>query len=454
MIQKASVKPRQLRPQLIIAFCLMSVIPILALLNFIFPSFLPKEGSGLVIISSIVLSIFGFFVIKKIVDSIIQLNQDVKSIACGELSRKIDVGGEGEIGELSQALNQLSHHIKDNMDELKIYGERTKDINCTINKQVVALSGVLQIGSLISAKTDLKDIFETVVSRLGQVSASPCSFIVLRSCGRFDIVAHFGLKDGALIEARSPANEHVFNSFLSARSSVLLDEKDRAREKVDLLKLLGAKSALIQPIVTHGEPKGLLGIVNFSDPSAYTQDDAEYMDVFVKQLSIAIDNDYLVKKVEDLEVKDALTELYNRRYIVDRLDEEILRAMSHQRPCAFIALKLKNLKGLFERSGELAVEELLKKVAGVIKDNFGELDRAGRINYDEFGIILSERNKKQAQELAEQIRSKLAANFPGGNDLKKQDIAVAVVENPVDGEDSSALLDKAEKLINNQEKIT
>ncbi|HQP91857.1 MAG TPA: sensor domain-containing diguanylate cyclase, partial [Candidatus Omnitrophota bacterium] len=338
----------------------------------------------------------------------------------------------------------LSHHIKDNMDELKIYGERTKDINAKINKQVVALSGVLQIGNLISAKTELKDVFETVVSRLGQVTGSSCSFILLKEDSKFEIAAHFGLKDSFFLAAGSPSGEFIFNSFISSGRAVIIDEKDRMREKENLLKLLEAKVAIVEPIFAHGEPRGLLGIAR-TEGEHYSQDDAELMDVYIKQLNIAIENDFLSRKVQDLEIKDTLTGLYNRRYIIDRLDEEILRAISHQRPCALMVLKIRNIKDLFDSLGEAAVEDVLKNVSNVIKDSFGELDRAGRINYDEFGIILAERNKKQAQELAENIKNKIVSGITGVNRLKKQDVSVCVVENPVDGEDSKSLLEKAEK---------
>lgn len=438
-----SIKSRSLRPQLFIAFCLMSVIPILVLLNFIFPSIFAQMDKGLIIGIVIILSLFGFVVIKRIVDSIIILNSEVRNIAGGELSHSIPVSREDEIGELSQALNQLTHHIRDNMDELKIYGERTKDINIKINKQVVALNGVLQIGNLISAKTALKDIFDATVARLVQVAEATCAFIILKEGDRFEVVAHSGLSGDCVVAANSPANDYILTPLVSAKAIVKLEVKDLPTQRGGLLKLFNVKNALIHPLEFHGQQQGLLGITSPSEAVSYGQDDADLLDVFAKQLIIAIENDYLAKKVQDLEIKDGLTDLYNRRYMLARLDEEILRAISHQQPCSLVLLQIKDLKGLSEKSGELAVEELLRRAAEVLKANVREFDRVGRVEFDIFGIVLPETNKKQAQEFCQQIRARVVQTLAVSGVIDKEQIIVSCAENPIDGADSATLMEKA-----------
>lgn len=438
-----SIKSRSLRPQLFIAFCLMSVIPILVLLNFIFPSIFVQMDKGLITGIVIVLSLFGFVVIKRIVDSIIFLNTEVRNIAGGELSHSIPVSREDEIGELSQALNQLTHHIRDNMDELKIYGERTKDINVKINKQVVALNGVLQIGNLVSAKTALKDIFDATVARLVQVADATCAFVILKEGSRLEVVAHSGLSGDCVVAAKSPANEYILTPFVSAQGIVKLEIQDLPTQKGGLLKLFNAKNALVHPLAIHGEPQGFLGIATSADNVSYGQDDADLLDVFAKQLIIAIENDYLAKKVEDLEIKDSLTDLYNKRYMLTRLDEEILRAISHQQPCSFILLQIRDLKGLAEKSGELAVEGLLRRAAEVLKTNVREFDRVGRMEFDMFGLVLPETNKKQAQEFSQQIKARVVSALTVSGVIDKEQVIVSCAENPIDGADSAILMEKA-----------
>jgi diguanylate cyclase (GGDEF)-like protein len=446
MAKKMSILSRSLRPQLGIAFCLMSVIPILTLCNLIFPSFFLRAHLGAVVAVVVLLSVSGLFIVKRIIDSIILLNSEVKSIAGGELSQTVNASRDDEIGELGAALNHLTHHIKDNMDELKIYGERTKDINSKINKQVVALSGVLQIGNLISSKTNLQDVFDIAVSRLAQVTNSSSGFVILERAAGFEVAAQYGLKADAVEAVEFAAQAPVLKSLLSVRGGLRIMSRDQEAHQGALLKILGAKNALITPLLILGRAEGFLGIAHSADLE-YSEEDVELLNVFSRQMVIAIENDRLSKKVEDLEIIDALTGLYNRRYIIDRLDEEIMRAIFHQRPCAFIVLKMRGLASLADNSGEEAVEETLRKVAELLKMNLGEFDRAARMGSDEFALVLPEKNKRRAEDVARELKNKV--NFALGVDKASKDsgTAVAVVENPIDGTDAATLLEKAQKLL-------
>lgn len=443
--KKISITSRPLRLQLIIAFCLMSVIPLLALLNFIFPSLFPKAPLGVVIVVVMILMALGFVLIKRIIDSILEITSEVKIIAKGELSRKIDIVRDDEIGELSSALNQLTQRIKNHMDELNIYGERTKDINLQVNKQVIALSGLLQISNLIAKGAELKDIFEITMARLAQVANSSQAFLVFQNEENFSVKAQFGLSDEALSDIESSGNTYLFKGICSDKPFLKIDKISSDVAAGELLRVLKVKNVLVYPIMVQKKFKGLLGMGNHVSDFEYTGDDVELLNIFAKQLAIAVENDLLVHRVEDLEVRDSLTGLYNRRYITARLEEEVLRAISHQWPCAFIIVKIKNLKDIQFQSGEQTVEEDLKKVAAELKACGGEIDRVGRIGNDEFGIVLPEKNKRRAQDLALVIKDKVESVFAGVERRKKPEIQTSVVENPIDGTDAVSLIEKAKK---------
>jgi diguanylate cyclase (GGDEF)-like protein len=447
LARKMSIASRALRPQLAIAFCLMSVIPILALLNFIFPSFLPRNFFETIIITIITLSLFGFLIIKRIVDPIIKINSEIKVIASGELSHKIDIDREDEIGEISEALNQLTQNIKSNMDELKIYGERTKDINVQINKQVIALNGLLQISNLISKGMDLKDIFEATISRLAQMSSSSAVFLLSKKENGFQIVNHYGLSEDVLAAATDPTNAYLFNNLFVKKPYAKTERPVLAGNLEELPKVLKIKNILTCPVMVQGGVWGILGVGNQLYSFRYSEDDIELVNIFSKHLSIAVENDFLVRKVKELEIKDPLTGLYNRRYILSRFNEEILRAISHQKPCSFIIIKIANMQDLRLQFGEAAYESLLREIAQLLKTCLGEMDRAGRMEDDEFSVILPERNKRQAQSITSQINDKIQLAFNKEGLERRPVVNLSVVENPIDGADSSFLIQKAKELI-------
>src|SRR3989338_8062441 len=113
-------------------------------------------------------------------------------------------------------------------------------------------------------------------------------------------------------------------------------------------------------------------------------------------MTIAIENDLLMKKTEELTITDDLTDLYNKAYIMSRLEEEIKRAIFYQRPCSFIIFNIDNFKAFREANGELVGEEVIKKVAKFIKDNADPIGKVARIGGDEFAMLLPEKNKRGA----------------------------------------------------------
>jgi diguanylate cyclase (GGDEF)-like protein len=84
----------------------------------------------------------------------------------------------------------------------------------------------------------------------------------------------------------------------------------------------------------------------------------------------------------------------------------------------------------------------------LINDSVSEIDRVGRIGDDVFAVILPEKNKRQAQEIAENIRQKVESAYSEHYEAEKRvTISAAVSENPLDGITSDELIKKAEELL-------
>lgn len=137
-----------------------------------------------------------------------------------------------------------------------------------------------------------------------------------------------------------------------------------------------------------------------------------------------------LEKIEELTIIDEQTNLYNQRYIKERLNEEIERAISFQHPCSLIFLKIDR----FEQYGE----SILVDIVLLLKRNVDNIDKVGRFESEEFVLILPEKSKKKAIEIAEKIKDDIDA-------LKKGlSVGLGVSSNPLDGNSGEGLLNKAE----------
>ena len=97
------------------------------------------------------------------------------------------------------------------------------------------------------------------------------------------------------------------------------------------------------------------------------------------------------------------------------------------------------------KQGVLVAEDILKKVADLAKIQAKNFDRVGRVDDGDFGIVLPERNKRQAQEFAVQIEEKAREVFLSAPETHRPTFWTCVVENPIDGMDAAALLGRVKE---------
>lgn len=445
MAKIASLYSRGIKYKLTIAICLISIIPILACLNYIFPSvftgFVSKANLPLVILILFFIIVLGIRVIKQIIDPLVALSRDAKLIAGGDIHRRVEIESDDEVGQVGQALNQLTAKIKESMNELKGYGTKTAQINLEIQKRIVAMSGMLQLSDLISRPASLEEIANLCVEKLQGLAGSSLGFFLRIEDGNMALKSAYGMPHGLSASINLSGNSESVEHILKKHTASILDAKNQNASCSALASCLKVNNLLCLPIYLRQKPAGILGVGNREEGFVYTKDDRELLDIFAKQLTIALENDFLLHAVEKLEIRDALTGLYSEEYINGRLDEEIKRAIIYQRPCAFILLAISNFSSYQKAYGQLASEAVLKKVASCLVNSFQGVERAGRFGDYEFAVIAPEINKRQAENLAENLQIRI------GQLLKEESktdmslsLSAAVAENPLDGISSTELI--------------
>jgi len=449
--KKVSFNSMSIRRKMIISFALMSIIPLLMLLNYLFPnSALQVANSVIIFLITLTLVIFGFLTIKHIFDSVSQISAEAKAIASGDYERRVTVTGQDEVGDLSNALNNLTDQIRRNMDELREYEIKTRKINIGIHKRMIVLSGLLQISASISKGAGLDEVMHSVVEYARQLANSSTCFILFRNeQGTLNIRAFNGGKQD-ILKDKSIKLSGVLSRAAASKESLIIDSRNKVppKEYEDFKNNFGINNCLCIPIYSRGEILGFLCIGNDEKDFFYGEDDSELLGIFAKQIAIAVENERLSRRVTQLEIKDSLTGLFNERFIRSRLDEEIKRALIYQRPCGFILLEVDGFARLHKEFGELVVENILKKITSLFKDSVSNIDRVARFGDNQFAIVLPEKNKRKCQEVAEYIRKKVEFAFSEESDIRRRvTISGGISENPIDGTSADELIDKASKAV-------
>ncbi len=452
--------PRGVRLKLLWSFLLMSAVPLVMLLLVAgwfafptarefyhlerwFPLITDPTGSvwwllGLLALTIVVSLLGGLYLTVKLVEPVIQISHDAKQLA-REAHEEPSSGPSDELVDLTSALNRLTTKIRDNMTELKQFGERTNQINLEIHKRVIMFSGLLQVGELISNGTELDVVLDLVVEKLAVLDDKSFSFLCLQPLEDFPLT----LRRAHQLDVKQ-LNQLVFES-----SEAVIDEAHAPTEEMqEVWEQLGRPNLILQPVIVRNRHVGLLGLGNHRAAATWPAERLDLVSVFVKQTSIAIENELLMRKTKALAIRDELTGVYNEGYIRQRLSEEIQRAVMYQRPCAFAMFSIQGFQGYRQRRGEPEAERAMKKIARLIQDSVSEIDRVGRFNGNEIVIVLPERNKRQALDLVEEVRQRVALAFAGTSELEDRLTLVGgVSENPLDGIDAEELIEKAGSMI-------
>ena len=110
----------------------------------------------------------------------------------------------------------------------------------------------------------------------------------------------------------------------------------------------------------------------------------------------------------DLAYRDPLTGLWNRRYLDERLREEIERALRQDDPrFSVLLVDLNDFKRINDEHGHGTGDECLKFVARFLESHLRDHDICCRTGGDEFTVILPEANAQGAERLIRRLREQL-----------------------------------------------
>jgi len=169
--------------------------------------------------------------------------------------------------------------------------------------------------------------------------------------------------------------------------------------RVDARLNYRTQSILVVPLQDPGgNILGVLELINARDRDRIVAFDSQYESLvraLASQAAVAIRN----ARLEDLSFKDALTDVYNRRYFMIRMEEEFKRAARFGEPLSLALLDVDHFKDVNDRSGHRAGDEALRDIARLLLKHSRSFSVVTRYGGDEFAVILG------AATYAERIRN-------------------------------------------------
>ncbi|HEV7389519.1 MAG TPA: diguanylate cyclase [Gemmatimonadaceae bacterium] len=158
-------------------------------------------------------------------------------------------------------------------------------------------------------------------------------------------------------------------------------------------------------------------------------------------------NETLRKKNEELELlstTDSLTGLSNHRSLMQRLDQEVARFRKEKRGFSVLVGDVDHFKQYNDAFGHPAGDEVLQRIAEIMRESTRKNDCCARYGGEEFVIVLPDTAAADALDTAEHIRARVAAKKFSG---RKMTLSIGVATFPDDADDAEAIIAVADEAL-------
>jgi diguanylate cyclase (GGDEF)-like protein len=201
------------------------------------------------------------------------------------------------------------------------------------------------------------------------------------------------------------------------------------------------------PLVAHGETLGILHLRHPLPLPSTARERWEHLAItMADHISLALANLYLRRQLHEQSIRDALTGLFNRRYLEETLRRELCQAVRHNRTVGVIILDIDYFKRFNDTYGHHAGDTVLQAVGMFLQANIRGGDIACRYGGEEFILILPEATLEDTHRRAEQLRHNikhLRVNYQN-QQLPVITLSLGVASFPQHGDVSEAIIRSAD----------
>ncbi|HEY1957638.1 MAG TPA: GGDEF domain-containing protein [Polyangiaceae bacterium] len=152
------------------------------------------------------------------------------------------------------------------------------------------------------------------------------------------------------------------------------------------------------------------------------------------------------EEIYRMTIIDGLTQAHVKRFLLEALEKEIIRARRHQRDLSFLMFDIDHFKKINDYHGHLAGDYVLKELARIVQGRIRRDEVFARYGGEEFAIVLPETTLEGAHALADGLRQKVEeSRFVFQNESIKVTVSVGVAMLADSDRTSTELIKRADE---------
>lgn len=171
------------------------------------------------------------------------------------------------------------------------------------------------------------------------------------------------------------------------------------------------ESLIIAPMIYSNFNWGLV-VIDHLEKDAFTELDFELMNILASHIALHLEEMEAKNKLNRQALIDPLTGIWNRRYMLKRIEEEEEKLKRHGGETCVAILDLCNFKLINDRFGHATGDKVLKATANAISRTIRTVDAVGRYGGDEFIIVLPSTSVEEAQIVLERVNKEISKQSP------------------------------------------
>ena len=227
------------------------------------------------------------------------------------------------------------------------------------------------------------------------------------------------------------AGEGISGEVIDTGKAVMVtDLRLAGRKPAPPERLYKTNSFISYPIMISGRKIGVLNVTDKTGGGTYDEVDLSLLEMIGPQVALALERAEWQERATEFQlmsITDPVTTLTNRRYLEERLAEELSRSKRSDYPMSFLMIDIDDFKAYNDMNGHQAGDLALQITAHCLKGSLRSADVASRYGGEEFCILLPQTGIVEAGAIADRIRRRVSETpFPHGKSQPLGRVTVSI----------------------------
>jgi diguanylate cyclase (GGDEF)-like protein len=283
------------------------------------------------------------------------------------------------------------------------------------------------------SKDDPAKTYSSILKNSGDLLQSERSSLLVfnEAANELIVKAAIGLPTELTAVGHMRMGEGVSGEVLEAGRPLMVADLEIAGIKpAPPERLYKTKSFISYPITIGGRRIGVLNVTDKSGGRNYDEIDLSLLEIIGPQVALALERAEWQERASEFQVMsitDPLTGLPNRRYLEERLTEELNRSKRYGYSMSFLMIDIDDFKAYNDTNGHQAGDLAIQITAHCLKAALRSADVASRYGGEEFCILLPQTSIAEAGVIADRIRQRVATtHYPHGKLQPRGQVTVSI----------------------------